>query len=536
MNKPIPKPDNDSILHDAWGRVVGCMTWLQAVLFGEFADHRPLSAVIADMLLSFAPGIVIVTSARDAVAIVLRLACHPEKREELMEWVLLCSCLIVIALPIAMAAGGALAAGAGAAVGGIVGSELAAALRAVMLLLIRKSSRLVDLVLFLQKFIKGDVLKLLRAVKFVTYEKVLLQALNKIIGKLRGIVGSLRAHLEGFQYFDSVKVTIARLTEWEGRFYSLQQDALRQIPRALGELDARLAKVLGETLPKETHTIVSGIQTEKITVVTPEKQRVRDTPGKILVKTDEEAHAVSGIINPKAGPTSQVKLKPAIDSKATLKDRPIPSKSPDETRNTKKQAVGDAAIAQDRARITMLSNEGKIIEARSILQPYVDAAQNAKSVDKKRAAMREIVERLDVSSDKEKLFWSGNKELARKIAKAQGKTILEETAGGKVIDDWMELNSVFSWNPKDMAPHGWDLWGEVSQNYTRGVSGEIHAIQDIGAFPKGGPTWRNREWAQIVREQTVTGINIHGMDKAGNEIDVIKVDPYGEVAKKLFGG
>jgi len=71
MNKPIPKPDNDSILHEAWGRVVGCMTWLQAVLYGEFADHRPLSAVVADMLLSFMPGVVIVTSARDAVAIVL---------------------------------------------------------------------------------------------------------------------------------------------------------------------------------------------------------------------------------------------------------------------------------------------------------------------------------------------------------------------------------------------------------------------------------------------------------------------------------
>ena len=100
-----------NILDDAWDGVVGGMDWLKSVFFGEFSDQRPLSAVIADMLVSFIPGVVIVTSARDAVAVILRLASHPEKREELMEWVLLSACLIVIALPVAMAAGGAAAAG-----------------------------------------------------------------------------------------------------------------------------------------------------------------------------------------------------------------------------------------------------------------------------------------------------------------------------------------------------------------------------------------------------------------------------------------
>jgi hypothetical protein len=370
MNKPIPKPDNDSILHEAWGRVVGCMTWLQAVLYGEFADHRPLSAVIADMLLSFMPGVVIVTSARDAVAIVLRLACHPEKREELMEWVLLCSCLIVIALPIAMAAGGALAAGAGAAVGGIVGSELAAALRAVMLLMIRKSSTLVELVLFLQKFIKGDVLKLLRAVKFVTYEKVLLQALNKIIGKLRGIVGSLRAHLEGFRYFDSVKVTIARLTEWEGRFYSLQQDALRQIPRALGELDARLAKVLVETLPKETHTITGGVQASKSVAVPPEKQRIKDVAGRILVKKEDEAQ-VAG--KPLKGSVieSKASMPRGSQSDPSLKDRPDHSNSPTQGANTKKQSASSAtALAHQEKAEKLVEKIGEDIKNHPLRKAY----------------------------------------------------------------------------------------------------------------------------------------------------------------------
>src|SRR5688500_17692690 len=116
MTQKLPE---QNILDDAWYQVVGGMDWLKSVLLGEFADNRPLSAVVADMLVSFIPGVVIVISARDAVAVVLRLATHPEKREELMEWVLLSACLIVVALPLAMAAGGVAFAGVGAIVGGI---------------------------------------------------------------------------------------------------------------------------------------------------------------------------------------------------------------------------------------------------------------------------------------------------------------------------------------------------------------------------------------------------------------------------------
>lgn len=42
-------------------------------MLGEFAEERPLSVVIADMLLSLVPGVVIVLSARDLAAVCLRL-------------------------------------------------------------------------------------------------------------------------------------------------------------------------------------------------------------------------------------------------------------------------------------------------------------------------------------------------------------------------------------------------------------------------------------------------------------------------------
>jgi hypothetical protein len=336
------RPDENGILDDAWDQVVDGMGWLKAVFFGEFADNRPLSAVIADMLVSFLPGVVIVTSARDAVAVVLRLANHPEKREELMEWVLLSACLIVIALPLAMAAGGLAAAGVGAIVGGIAGSELGAALRAVMLLLIKEASKLVELVRFLQKFIKGDILKFLRAVKFAQYEKPLLQALSKISGKLLEIAKSLRSHLESLKYFDSVKASIAKLAEWEKKFYAVQQDALKQIPKALVELDVKLAKVLSQAPPKEAHMVSAGVQADKTAAAVPAKQRVRDTPGKVLAKVEDKALATSAAGKPGTRPKPQSKKAKSV-SQPPLKQEPEPVKPPDEGTNTKKQDALDAA-------------------------------------------------------------------------------------------------------------------------------------------------------------------------------------------------
>nr|WP_315219348.1 hypothetical protein [uncultured Duganella sp.] len=525
------QPDEKGILDDAWEQVVGGMDWLKSVFFGEFADNRPLSAVIADMLVSFLPGVVIVTSARDAVAVVLRLAKHPEKREDLMEWVLLCACLIVIALPLAMAAGGVAAAGVGAIVGGIAGSELGAALRAVMLLLIKEASKLVELVRFLQKFIKGDILKFLRAVKFAQYERALLHALSKISGKLLEIVKSLRVHLESLRYFDSVKTAIAKLVEWEKKFYAVQQDALKQIPKALVELDARLGKVLAQTAPKEAHTVSAGVQANKTATAVPAKQRVRDAPGKVLAKVKDAAPATDAKPKPAAKPKPKA-AEPVPDP--PLKDNPDPVKPPDDGANTKKQAVADAAATADRERITQLSKEGKIGEAQAILQPFVDTAKAATTIAEKQAALDSIVRRLDVTSDKEKMFWSGDKTLAGKIATAKGKTILEQTAGGRVIDDWKDLNDAFTWDPKDMEPHGWDLWGDISANYSKDAAGEIDVIQTIKKFPNGGDTWRTNEWTTIKRERKVSLMNIFLIDEGGQVLNRMQMEPNGEIANELF--
>lgn len=348
-------PNHQTILNDAWDVVVGSMDWLKSVVYGEFADHQSISTIVAQMLVNFLPGVVIVTSARDAVAIILRLSTHPEKREDLMEWVLLSACLIVIALPIALAAGGAAAAGVGAVIGGIAGSELGAALRAIMLMLIRETSHLIDVIRFLQKFIKGDILKFLRLIRFTAYEKALLMVVRQFTGKLTEVVRSLRLHLENFQQFDSVKDTIVKLADCERRFYAMQHDALRQIPNALVELDARLRALLAQTAPKEIHVVPAGVAADKATATVPVSQRVRDTPGNVLamvesgVSTGGGTSAKGRAAAPTSGAGQSTAARPKDRPKLSLKDKPEPPTPYDSGANTKKQAVAEPKTNEDGA-------------------------------------------------------------------------------------------------------------------------------------------------------------------------------------------
>jgi hypothetical protein len=295
-----------------------------------------------------------------------------------------------------MAAGGAAAAGVGAVVGGIAGSELGAALRAVMLLLIKEASKLVELVRFLQKFIKGDVLKFLRAVKFVNYEKALLQAVAKFTSKLVEIVTALRTHLEGLRYFDTVKTTIAKLAEWEKKFYSVQQDALIQMPKALAELDARLAKVLAQTAPREVHMAAAGVKTGKFTAPVPAKQQVNDTPGKLLRRPAESESASGATLKseatgrkPREGPKGPVE--------APQKDRPDPIKPPAAGDNTKRQEVLDAGVVDAREKARAISAAiGTDIKNHPLRQAYeseVAGLQGESEMLKKTGASDEAIAR-----------------------------------------------------------------------------------------------------------------------------------------------
>ncbi|WP_435237813.1 hypothetical protein ACR30L_09750 [Psychromonas sp. PT13] len=200
-----------------------------------------------------------------------------------------------------------------------------------------------------------------------------------------------------------------------------------------------------------------------------------------------------------------------------------------------KPGNGLNTAAQDKKLISDLSSAGKIKEARNILQPHVNLAKNATNYVDKRAALNEIIDRLDVSSTKEKVFWSGDVKLAGDYAAKNGKTILEQTSGGKVINNWDELNDIFTWEKNDLGPYGWDLWGEVSTNYANGALGNIETIQTANRFPLGGATWKNRVWPSLYKNPYVDDITIKRVNSSGNIEESVTVYSKSDEALKLFG-
>ena len=317
----------DAIWKEVLGDAAASFNWLKDFLLGEFVPDRPFSVIVAEMLANFVPGVIIVTSARDAVAIIVRLSTHPERRKEVSEWILLCACLIALALPLVMAAAGAAAAGVGAVVTGIMGDELAAALRAVMLMLIEESGKLAKMVRFLNKFMKGNILEFLRGVKFANYEKSLLDILQQTTGKLIGIVQEVRARLLKARVFDvriadhldSVQNLIQKLSMWEQRFYAVQQEGIQQIPKAVAELQQRLDRLLAQEAPKDSHMVSAGVTATKPEPVVPLKQEIHDTPGAAL--RDPSAHSADG-----AGGTARAGSAPVRKDKPDVP--PPPSAQP----------------------------------------------------------------------------------------------------------------------------------------------------------------------------------------------------------------
>ncbi len=141
----------------------------------------------------------------------------------------------------------------------------------------------------------------------------------------------------------------------------------------------------------------------------------------------------------------------------------------------------EGQIAGDRSRITRLSNEGRIDEARAVLQRHVDAGD-----------VNAVVRRLDVSTGgKPGFLWSGNKVAAGQYAKAHGGTTLEGTPGGRVIDDWDHLNNALPWDKG-----GEQLWGQTSARYTRGLTGDVEALQSPSKAG-GGYIFRKYELPEI---------------------------------------
>ena len=91
------------------------------------------------------------------------------------------------------------------------------------------------------------------------------------------------------------------------------------------------------------------------------------------------------------------------------------------------------------------------------------------------------------------VFWSGNKEGAAAYANGIGGTIMEQTPGGQVFDNWEALRRRYpEWDTKtalDQSP----IWKALSAQYAREASGEVTYVHII----KDGEPYYGRVWKKI---------------------------------------
>lgn len=241
---------------DAW-------TWVRGVIVGEWDDQRSLGQIVADAVAGFVPGLGSVITLRDLLAVLFRLARHPERRAQVDEWIL----LIAMLLPLAVTVLGTAVAGVGA----LVGAEIGGFLRALALMLVAKGGvALRSLVEFFQHHGYGDVVAVLRTIRFAEYRDAVTRALAQQIGRLERLIVSMRTRIEALapeslpDWLPGRDAAVAAIRNCErglAALDDLRTAAVDMIPKALIEMDQRLAALLAgdvRTATRVTHQIAIG--------------------------------------------------------------------------------------------------------------------------------------------------------------------------------------------------------------------------------------------------------------------------------------
>ena len=251
------------ILDRVWDGADETWQWLRGVVMGEWEDDRSTSQIVTDAIAGFVPGVGSVITLRDLIAVIVRLAKHPEKRAQVEEWIL----LVAMLLPLIITVAGVAVAGVGA----LVGAELGGFLRATALLVVKKGGvAFKAMVEFFQAHGYGDVFKALRQVKFAQYRGALVKGLSEQIDKLvklvQGFEAKLRAlHPESLPVWlpgrQSVVNGIAHCQVFVKQLEALRKAAVEMIPKALIEMDQRLSALLAGNLKaatQVTHSVATG--------------------------------------------------------------------------------------------------------------------------------------------------------------------------------------------------------------------------------------------------------------------------------------
>lgn len=272
----------------------GVQKWVKSFIYGEFnVDPRPVSVIVTEMLTGFVPGTVLVFSARDAVAVSIRMINDPKKQDDIQEWMLLSVYLLPFILVGASAAtgaatgaaGGVVLGGVGAApgaglggiVGGAIGSEIGNIVKCVGLFMIQKTPNLATIVSKLNGFMKGNVLSTLKKIKYSDYAKSVSDIVTSLLNKLLGLVKRVRSLLSygakiNWMGLGWAKVIYLRMERFEAALVSMIQKSAMKIKQGFKEFDEHLQNLLKQSVKLEPAYATVGT---KVKPVAPPTQTVR---------------------------------------------------------------------------------------------------------------------------------------------------------------------------------------------------------------------------------------------------------------------
>lgn len=302
--------------------------WVKQFIYGEFNDdERDVSVIATEMITGFVPGTTLVYSARDAVAVSMRMINHPEKQNDLREWMLLVVYLLpfaIVASTTATGASGGAGVGAGiggiggagvgavpgAAVGGavggaggaIVGSALANLVKCTALFLIKKEPSLAKIVNKLDQIVYGNVLAQLKKIKYSDYGQQITSKIVQLGNKLLALTRKVKALLGyaakvNFMGAGWAKDIYKRMELFESALVSLIQKSANKVKQVLQEFDNYMQELLKQTFKMEHVYATVGT---KVKPVPPPSKTVR--PSLPQTATANAAHTAGASTHVSGGP------------------------------------------------------------------------------------------------------------------------------------------------------------------------------------------------------------------------------------------
>lgn len=222
-----------------WKMVTDAGDWIWGVVQGGFNEQQTVSQIIVDAIIGMIPVVGDVTAVRDLLAVVIRLADHPEKRREAMQWVELVIGLLAL-IPVA-----------GGAIKGVgkllmrVGRNAAEHPR-----ILREAIEL------LNRLGNGNATRFIRELDLTRYTAELTRHFRELIARInRSIDGVLRR--TRWVIPDSMKT---RLLQLKAAMQELVALGDRMIPDAVKDLNERLKLIQRQMYSGDWHEIPSSLR------------------------------------------------------------------------------------------------------------------------------------------------------------------------------------------------------------------------------------------------------------------------------------